>query len=392
MQDDEILDDDFDIDDEFDEDFDLDSDLEPVEATQSSPAPTPQKKTFLQKFFVPIAVVLVGLFAFIFIAGQGLLGGSQESSTEVITSEPSIEMPADIAENTTEQQSPEINEIALAENTAQENELLPALSDNSDDVQQIELVDLEAELNDNEPHDSDAETPLEDTLDFANSPLYEDSNLPLNEDNNVLASDISNTEFLDTNSNVDFTPPAEENISLEPVFEEEAISDTEEIPAVNSEISTSVGVSNTELETLKAETDMLTQENAELEGSISEKREELEQLNADIVAMQNELSALEKNIETKQAEVSTPKKPVEPAKSAAPVEIAESSPKPIVAATQKWELRSAQPNKATLSAVGSNDMRTVEIGSLLPGIGRIQSISIENGLWVVRGSKGIVSQ
>ena len=58
----------------------------------------------------------------------------------------------------------------------------------------------------------------------------------------------------------------------------------------------------------------------------------------------------------------------------------------------KWELRSARPGHATLYSTGSSDLKNVEVGDVLSGIGRIQSIQIEGGLWVVRGTKGNVSQ
>ena len=58
----------------------------------------------------------------------------------------------------------------------------------------------------------------------------------------------------------------------------------------------------------------------------------------------------------------------------------------------EWTLRSAQPGKAGLSAKNSRDIVFVEIGSTLPGLGTIQSISMEGGRWVVRGSGGIVRQ
>ncbi len=57
-----------------------------------------------------------------------------------------------------------------------------------------------------------------------------------------------------------------------------------------------------------------------------------------------------------------------------------------------WTLRSAQPGAAVLYDPSTGNMKSVEIGDRIEGIGKIQSIATENGKWVVRGSSGKVSQ
>lgn len=57
-----------------------------------------------------------------------------------------------------------------------------------------------------------------------------------------------------------------------------------------------------------------------------------------------------------------------------------------------WVLRSAQPGKAVLSEKGSNDLKTVEVGDSLKGIGKIVAIEKVDGRWIVQGMQGIVSQ
>ncbi|MEZ5919633.1 MAG: hypothetical protein R3D66_07005 [Alphaproteobacteria bacterium] len=57
-----------------------------------------------------------------------------------------------------------------------------------------------------------------------------------------------------------------------------------------------------------------------------------------------------------------------------------------------WVLRSAQPGKAVLSEKGSNDLKTVEVGDSLKGIGKIVAIERVDGRWIVQGMQGIVSQ
>lgn len=73
----------------------------------------------------------------------------------------------------------------------------------------------------------------------------------------------------------------------------------------------------------------------------------------------------------------------------------DTKPKPVAKALEEkpqWVLKSAQPGKATLSAKGSNDLKRVEVGDTLLGIGRISAIEIINGKWVVKGTQGSVSQ
>lgn len=57
-----------------------------------------------------------------------------------------------------------------------------------------------------------------------------------------------------------------------------------------------------------------------------------------------------------------------------------------------WTLRSAQPGAAVLYDPSTGNMKSVEIGDRIEGIGKIKSIATENGKWVVRGSSGKVSQ
>lgn len=76
----------------------------------------------------------------------------------------------------------------------------------------------------------------------------------------------------------------------------------------------------------------------------------------------------------------------------APKQAPRSAPQAPAAASPRWELRFAQPGKAMLAEKGSSDFRTVEIGDTLPGLGKITIIGQEQGRWVVRGTRGSVSQ
>lgn len=60
--------------------------------------------------------------------------------------------------------------------------------------------------------------------------------------------------------------------------------------------------------------------------------------------------------------------------------------------TVEWELRSAQPGRAVIYGSKTGDTRTVEVGDSLSGIGKILSISVQNGRWVVQGTQGQISR
>ena len=57
-----------------------------------------------------------------------------------------------------------------------------------------------------------------------------------------------------------------------------------------------------------------------------------------------------------------------------------------------WELRGASPGEAYLADTNSGNMRTIAVGDTVRGIGRVNSIAIENNQWVVRGTNGVVTQ
>ncbi len=57
-----------------------------------------------------------------------------------------------------------------------------------------------------------------------------------------------------------------------------------------------------------------------------------------------------------------------------------------------WVLKSAQPGQAYISRSGQNDMISVHIGDTLAGIGKVTSIDVVAGHWVVQGTSGSISQ
>lgn len=131
----------------------------------------------------------------------------------------------------------------------------------------------------------------------------------------------------------------------------------------------------------------------------------IENTNRQIDDLVKSISSLEDKIETladKQEQAAkAPPAPAAEAETPKPAPARAATPRPkkpaktpakAAAKATSWILRAAQPGRAVVASKGSNDLKTVEVGDTLAGIGRIVSVSMENGRWVVRGTQGALSQ
>ncbi|MGH1456383.1 MAG: hypothetical protein ACRBDI_06350 [Alphaproteobacteria bacterium] len=57
-----------------------------------------------------------------------------------------------------------------------------------------------------------------------------------------------------------------------------------------------------------------------------------------------------------------------------------------------WKIKAAQPNKAVVRDQASGEVRSIETGYRLRGIGRIKAIEKINGKWIIRGENGTIRQ
>lgn len=168
-----------------------------------------------------------------------------------------------------------------------------------------------------------------------------------------------------------------------------------EAPAENNdqaELKALVNDLNQQLSAKDESLDNATAENKALSSQLDKAESKISDLESKIASLQNQLKSAkstsdaapqpqEKTIKTTASDAATTKP--------APVKTASPAPKP--QKTYDWSLRSASPGRATL-ADQNGDMRSVEVGSSVPGLGRIESISVEGGKWVVKGAQGSVSQ
>lgn len=374
------------------------------------------EKTFLQKFFIPVVVGIVALFGLLFAVGSGLLSGSEQTETpitqeaQLAETQQNIPPPADPVTNVTLQD--ELPDLPTNANSAlpPEEPLTPLPgAEPSGEEESFELVDLEAELQDDsgtivleeppmlidEPQANiQLEAIVDNVEDIASEALSVTADIlpTISDMDTIEVEDITASETTE-----DIMPmPEPESDSSDTLAESALVDDVSEepqalSPAEDEVIETLDDTATQESQAPDDANDVLTQEITESRQTIEALRKELADLKATIdsppvIEKIEEMPVIEKIEppavvdvikETKQEAakvVSAPKKKAKAKKAI------------------RWILRSAQPGKATIAQAGSNDMRTVEIGQTVSGLGRIKTIQVENGLWVVRGTRGRVSQ
>ena len=428
----EDLDNEDDFDDESWDDFDDEGTSEaevqspPDSSDSASDAPAPvKKKSFLQKNFnlIVILIAVVGGGGFIF----SQLGGSPANTPP--------EAPADLAA----QQVPDSADTAITAPTE-----IPELSDEnlppmpapienaSADIALSDTPDLSFELDDSMPAEApalmdtelqaeqqvadDVLTPLPDLSDSGDLQPLENLDVAVNEEApaaeittpDLAETDIAAIEDLSVMDAPEEEPVIEDIQVIEPPAEDitDAVLPETEVDVQVDEATTEQSVLIEELNAKIAEKDKAldsaAQENTDISQKLEAANTEIESLKAMVDELKNEMESL------KTAAVETPVKAAQPSaapeKEAAPEKQPE-APQPVekqekveeptakeAPAAVQWVLRSASPGRATISPKDNNDLRQVEVGNTVPGLGKIQSISIENNRWVVRGTKSTVSQ
>lgn len=143
-----------------------------------------------------------------------------------------------------------------------------------------------------------------------------------------------------------------------------------------------------------------------LEDNLNNKDNAISQLNAEIEALKEQLSASERALKETQNSLTAIKNKPEPItdspandppkvvakKPSSPAPASKPTPASQPEIQPKWELRAAQPGRAYIGITGSKNTQVIETGDTLQGIGRIESIALENGIWVVKGSNGTIKQ
>ena len=419
--------DDFEVDEDFDDGFEEDwhgedeDDGEPlnaIDAVDNPKAAASGDKTFLQKFFIPIVVLVIALFGGLFFLGQSLLGGGDPSEPIEHVQIPESTSDTDTASAETAQQPisseivqpvsdvlPELPE-ANNNNTADlDEQALRPMPGDTDTDQSFELVDLDAELADSteDSMSDDALALVDDSTDLAIEETN-DIETTLGEDAADAIHDIGEVPALIPNEVLEVEPEQDEvtETVAAVISTPEENSMPQDIKPEPEPVATPIATDMVN----KDELDKLANENIELENEIKAQETTIEALRSEIDSLKKDLE-MAKNAQVKAAEMTVKSASTDPAPTpvTSPVdaiqtpkhEIAKSpvtktQPRKAVRKSVTWVLKSAQPGKATIAEAGSGDLKTIEIGQKVVGLGQIRSIQIENGLWVVRGSKKTVSQ
>lgn len=418
-------DDDFDLDD-FDIDGDIEDDIEDETETLdeevgvdlSDDEPAPVEKTFIQKFFIPIVLLIVATFGGLFLLGQGFLGGISKN----------IPVAGQQAPNSAEDMAPLSQEGSVSElndseamppmptpiqaqaqedlDNVPDDKFAPLVADPVEiarDVPQADPQPLEiptltpfpgeaampavesTELAQDEPALAAADDPFSEAFEVRDAAPVEEI------DTEIL---VNNDDAILTAETLEAVPQPEE--ALEPIKAEVGAlsAQAEETQQKNADLQKQQDVLSASLLDLETQKSQLEEEKLSLQKTIETQQLEVEKLSQtlsslkkDVAATQRERDALSNSVPKEQPRRVKPQvKPVvkTTAKKSTATSVASSKP--------EYDLRSAQPGKATLSIKSTGDFRVVEVGDTLKGLGKIQSIQIENGRWVVRGSAGTVNQ
>lgn len=413
--DEDFLDDDLEIedlddlseDDDWDDFDDDDGDVSLDEPEQAAPAKSGER-TFIQKYFYAI----VGLF--VLVVG-GLFAWGQFGSTQA-------------------PQTPPVENVAASVPALEETEMPPMPAPMESVSEEIETAPAELEAVIEEPSLSAAEdtvlTPMPE-LDVAEAPaeLPEltslDNALPVLEEVSETADAVASEaedvvetlpvpdDFIDELVGTEAAPEEAVVAELEPtpeIIEEPVLEEVIEEPLELEPTVSEGAIAANELALGSAQAAFDTQmaeKDQELEALKTEMGEELSTANDKINSLTGTIAELQAELTALKAAPAPKAEPPEEQKAPEPAAIESSKPAPKVVekaaevvtpkakpVVQKprWTLRSAQSGKAAIASVKTGDIRTIEIGDNVPGLGRIKSIAKKSGKWLVQGTQGSVSQ
>ena len=412
-----------DFDDEWD-DFDDDLDLEDDgDESAEDPAPNlPGKKTFLQKFFIPIVIIIIVIFGGLFLLGIGAFDAPSSSVQQPVDEyaendesaiPPMPTAPEELVEDEGLPPMPAAMQDDMGEEgtpapVAEEPPLTPLPNMDGGNTEEAELTNLDDALDDGN-FDVRKAVPI---TDIQEEPLEEP---PFEIDagqNNLASSDETNTlpptseelpAPLASEPEPDVTETPETERASDIVANEALSKDLAALEQQKSELASENEALQDNINQAQDRLSALEEKLAAIEKSIADKEAQSETLTRDLANMEEKFSQTRQLQETAQEPAAEPKiiqtiqpkpvsKPVAPTPKPKAAPAVTTQPKAAAKSPKEWVLRAAQPGRASIAPKGSNDLRSVEIGETVDGLGRITSIQIESGLWVVRGTQGFVSQ
>lgn len=173
-------------------------------------------------------------------------------------------------------------------------------------------------------------------------------------------------------------------------------------PAVNAASEKTVTALEGRIDTLLSRIDQLETELGsikkdkdtsyeQIEESVSALREDMQEIKNRPVPKSSPVAATASS-STEDDEEPVAEKPKPAVKKAVTKQASSKPTQTASSSSTRWELRAAQPGRAWVSRPGERDMRGIEVGQSLPGIGTITAINYQNGRWTVYGTQGQINQ
>lgn len=356
------------------------------EKTQDSP----KKKKSKSFLFITLGVVFLAILGFIFLAG----GGDESVNQQVVPEDP-VSIPLEAA-NSNEIQQPEQPVILADTQVIPESKPEPV-------VEQTGILDDQNEVN--KVENSISENPMAEPSQVqssvqALSEASSEQDIKVSNDNSAVTeqngNDIVSVVTPDIKSVSDF--PTIDSIKKADVDKDVMptnIPDIKETSPVNvAETGIDKPMFEEKLNIAEARIadleKMLSDKEIELNEqkialSIKTNNEEVETLKDKIIDLESKLANYSQSNIKKSDKIDESIKPS--------VKQYESSINtPSVKQKPIWILRSASSTKAVIYNQASGDLKTVAVGDIVEGLGRIQSISEQNSLWVIKASKSSLSE
>lgn len=396
---------------EFDESFDMEDDETSYDNFDDDfDTPSQPQKSGLNIFniaIVGIAVIGIGVLAYSFL--PGIFGGgstatpqpqqnmAQQNTPETeVAEQPSLLDNPDFLASDNDRQPSTTNDNANTDEIFQVLDGAPSLS--SDEMDEIFAAIPNAQQIPNPPSETDISS---DTL-----PMPSDVAIEIPDLNNF---DLDTTPDLD----LDLEPV---NEPITPLEITNIIPETPSTPVVNTQIDDI----NARIDSMNNSMETFMQRLETRLDAISSSPSQPQTITVDNSAQINQLTSMIENLESRidsmsaQQTAATPVVTSSPAPTPQPLTpIIEMEPEPVVQKTEppkkaptaskaankpysppppQWELRGASNGQAILAMKGTQNLQTVTPGTNVRGLGRVTSIAMESGRWVVRATNGTVRQ
>lgn len=421
--DDDILDDDLDFDDDDSldddswDDFDDADDAQDDIAEAQPVASSPKKKSFLSKNFnlIVIAVAVLGGGGWFFTqmsspttAPENAVVNLNQAEQSTAAEDPvqNLDVSAELSDSSALPPMPApINSVEAEEAQAAQIETSPAPEASLDDILTpmpviapaetvvAEVSPLDDLINDAPVQEKDVDTldailPIETAEEIVKPEIIEET-----ADNSIEAAPLASpVEDVQALLQVE-TPP----IEAEPLAAEDDVPSSEVPEIVAPQISGAVAE---DIISLENRLDKIESTSTALSAQIQSTSDAIGDLSLSVQTLQKSIDEMSR---PEKAPTPAPAEKVDTAPKTVPKEeakaVAPAPKKPAVkkattmtVAKKEWQLRSAQPGKAILKAKGTGDLLNVKVGNTVDGLGKITSIALEDGLWVVKGTIGSVTQ